>query len=352
MGANPIISSHAKTAIVLFNLGGPDSVEAVRPFLYNLFSDRAIIDLPGPLRRFIAARISKKRAAKKAIPIYEKMGGKSPILENTRAQADALKTVLSRYGNVELFVCMRYWHPMAEETARAVKQYGPDRIILLPLYPQYSTTTTASSVKDFKEHAQRIDLYAPMHEICCYPTQPEFIAAQIDLIRPLYEAAKKQGTPRLLLSAHGLPEKIIKKGDPYQWQVEQTSTAIIDALGIEDVDAVTCYQSRVGPLKWIGPDTEAVIRETAARGQPIVLVPVAFVSEHSETLVELDIDYRAICDALGMPHYYRVPTVSMHPRFIEGLKNLCLMLETKDRLCSQRGRRLCGSPWKHCPHDA
>lgn len=352
MTDNPIISPTTKTAIIAFNLGGPDAISAVQPFLFNLFNDPAIIGLPQPFRYALAKLISKKRAAKKAIPIYEKMGGKSPILENTLAQTAALKAALTPYGNVELFTCMRYWHPMAPEVVKRVKDYAPDHIILLPLYPQYSTTTSASSIEDFKRHAARIDLNVPMTDICCYPTQEDFIAAQVALIRPRYEEAAKHGAPLLLLSAHGLPEKIIAAGDPYQAQVEATSAAIVGALGIDGLESITCYQSRVGPLKWITPDTEAVIRDTAAAGRPIVLAPVAFVSEHSETLVELDIDYKHICDELGMPHYFRVPTVSTHPGFIEGLKKLCLMLKTGDRLCSQRGGRMCDTPWKQCPQRA
>lgn len=327
MSAKQIISPTSKTAIVLFNLGGPDSLSAVQPFLFNLFNDPAIIKLPQPFRYLLAKLISKKRAKKKAIPIYEKMGGKSPILENTKAQADALKAALLPHGNVEVFICMRYWHPMAKEVAIQVKNYAPDHIIFLPLYPQYSTTTTQSSIDDFTKHAARAGLNVPTSFVREYPVQEDFIAAQTDLIRPYLEQAKQHGNPRLLLSAHGLPQKIIDAGDPYQSQVEQTSAAIVKALGINPDDTITCYQSRVGPLKWIGPDTEEVIIETASRGRPIVLVPVAFVSEHSETLVELDIDYKKLCDELGMKHYFRVPTVSTHPKFIDGLKKLCFMLK-------------------------
>lgn len=333
MSASSIISPNTKTAIVLFNLGGPDALSAVEPFLFNLFNDPAIIKLPQPFRYVLAKLISKKRAQKKAIPIYEKMGGKSPILENTKAQADALKSALSSHGNVEIFICMRYWHPMAKEVVKQVKNYAPDNIILLSLYPQYSTTTTQSSLDDFAKHAKHAGLNVPTRTVCCYATHPDFIAAQAELIRPYYENAEKIAKPLLLLSAHGLPEKIIAAGDPYQKQVEATSAAIVNALNIEGLESVTCYQSRVGPLKWIGPDTEEVIKETAAAGRPIVLAPVAFVSEHSETLVELDIDYKKLCDELGMPHYYRVPTVSVHPTFIECLKQLCLMVKADEALC-------------------
>ncbi len=333
MSVDPIISPTTKTAIVLFNLGGPDALSAVEPFLFNLFNDPAIIKLPQPFRYLLAKLISKKRAQKKAIPIYEKMGGKSPILENTKAQADALKHALSSHGNVEIFICMRYWNPMAPEVVKQIQHYAPDNIILLSLYPQYSTTTTQSSLDDFAYHAKRAGLNVSTRTVCCYATHPDFIAAQAELIRSIYEKAAQAAKPLLLLSAHGLPEKIIAAGDPYQRQVEATSEAVVKALDIEGLESVTCYQSRVGPLKWIGPDTEEVIRETAAAGRPMVLAPVAFVSEHSETLVELDIDYKKLCDELGMPHYFRVPTVSIHPKFIACLKQLCLAVTANEALC-------------------
>lgn len=348
--STPIIGHNRKTAIVLFNLGGPDSVEAVQPFLFNLFNDPAIIGLPFFLRTPLARLISKRRAKKKAIPIYNEMGGKSPILENTLAQAAALEHSLHSIGDAKVFVCMRYWHPMSTQVVAEVKDSAPDHIILLPLYPQFSTTTTASSVKDWHKAARKAGIGVPTTTLCCYPTQPEWIMSLVQLIRPLYEKACENGTPRILFSAHGLPEKIIRRGDPYQWQVEQTTKAVVDALGIKQLDYINCYQSRVGPLKWIGPNTETVLEETAARGQPVVLVPLAFVSEHSETLVELDIEYKELCENAGLHHYFRVPTVSINAHFIACLTDMCAGLTLDDRLCSEKGGRLCPTPWKKCPH--
>jgi protoporphyrin/coproporphyrin ferrochelatase len=305
-----------KTAIILFNLGGPDAPEAVEPFLFNLFNDPAIIGLPRlvrtPLARFIA-----RRRAPKAQGIYAEMGGKSPILPNTQAQARALEAALGE--GYRCFIAMRYWHPMSDETAREVNAYDPDRIILLPLYPQFSTTTTASSVKDWSRACRAIGLAKPTRTIGCYPMQPEFIAAQADLVRRAYGEAAQHGTPRVLFSAHGLPEKVVNGGDPYQWQVEQTTLNVVQEMDIHGLDFVNCYQSRVGPLKWIGPSTEDELLRAKADGVPIVLVPIAFVSEHSETLVELDIEYRHLVE--GAP-YFRVPTVSTHPQFIAGLARL------------------------------
>jgi ferrochelatase len=304
-----------KIAIVLFNLGGPDSLEAVQPFLRNLFSDPAIIGLPAwlrlPLARFIAGRRTPK-----ARGIYEKIGGGSPILGQTEAQARALEAALGDEHEWRGYVCMRYWHPLTERVAQSVRRFAPDRVVLLPLYPQFSTTTTASSFNAWKKLAT---FEVPTVEIESYPTEPGFIRASIELVRQgLADAG--DGPARVLFSAHGLPEKVIRRGDPYQRQVEQTAAAIAGHL--DGVDWSVCYQSRVGPLKWIGPPTESEIRRAASDGKRIVLYPLSFVSEHSETLVELDIEYRHLAEQAGVARYVRVPTVGTHPQFIHGLANL------------------------------
>jgi ferrochelatase len=302
-----------KIAIILFNLGGPDSLEAVQPFLRNLFSDPAIIGLPAwlrlPLARFIASRRTPK-----ALGIYEKIGGGSPILGQTEAQARALEGALGSAHEWRGYVCMRYWHPMTERVVQSVKRFAPDRIVLLPLYPQYSTTTTASSFAAWKKAAT---FKVPTVEIESYPTEPGFIRASIEMVK---QGLAEVPDARVLFSAHGLPEKVIKRGDPYQRQVEETAAAIAEHL--DGVDWSVCYQSRVGPLKWIGPSTDAEIRRAAADRKSIVLYPLSFVSEHSETLVELDIDYRHLAEQAGVPKYVRVPAVGTHPQFIHGLANL------------------------------
>lgn len=341
------ISPQRKTAIVLFNLGGPDGPEAVRPFLYNLFFDPSIIGLPLPFRWAIAQLISRKRAPT-AQAIYEELGGKSPILENTHAQAEALEKTLSQHGEVQVFTAMRYWHPRAHDVARAVQAYKPDHVILLPLYPQFSTTTTASSLKEWRRAAEACRLNVPTSTLCCYPTQTDLVRAHAQLVRTYYDEAAQYGTPRLLFSAHGLPEKIIKKGDPYQWQVEQTTQAVLAELNQSGVDAVNCYQSRVGPMKWIGPSTEHEILRAAKDKRPIVLIPIAFVSEHSETLVELDIEYAALAHENGLDRYYRVPTLSVHAQFIAGLAEMCLKQTTTPSCASHTGARLCPKAWKGC----
>ncbi|MDP1753553.1 MAG: ferrochelatase, partial [Reyranella sp.] len=258
-----------KIAIVLFNLGGPDSPEAVQPFLKNLFSDPAIISLPSFLRLPLASFISSRRAPK-AKKIYDQIGGSSPILGQTEAQARALEEALGTEHEWRGYVCMRYWHPLTEAVVRSVKRFAPDRIVLLPLYPQFSTTTTDSSVKAWKATAAAARLAVPTQTVCCYPDEAGFVAASVDLVKQgLAEAGT--GPVRVLFSAHGLPEKVIKRGDPYQTQVERTALAIADQIG--GLDWSVCYQSRVGPLKWIGPSTDAEIRRAGQDGKAIVLYP-------------------------------------------------------------------------------
>ena len=342
-----------RIAVILFNLGGPDRPEAVEPFLFNLFSDKAIISLPQPLRYLLAKFISSRRTPY-AQKIYAQMGGKSPQLEWTKKQAAelgaALNTPFQRENSIyQTFVSMRYWHPRADEVVKKVQDFHPDRLILLPLYPQYSTATTASSLLEWKTTCQRAGLHVPMHAICCYPTAPEFIAAHAALLRSAYDEASLHGPPRILFSAHGLPERTIQRGDPYQWQVEKTVAAIVEALAIPGLDSAICYQSRVGRLKWIGPYTDAEITRAAHDKKSVIVVPVSFVSEHSETLVELDSDYRKLFKQEGGGHYVRVPALGVEKGFIEALKSLCLSNHPPGGILSCQGSRLCPASCSACP---
>ncbi len=347
-----MINRSKKLAIVLFNLGGPDSPEAVQPFLFNLFNDPSIIRLPNPFRLMLATVVSRKRA-RIASGIYEQLGGGSPLLSNTRAQADSLETALADLGHVKVFIAMRYWHPMAAETARAVKAFEPDEIVLLPLYPHFSTTTTASSLRVWHEAASAVRLQAPMRTICCYATEPGFIAATARLIRERYDEASRHGRPRVLFSAHGLPKKIVEGGDPYQWQCEMTASALVAALGIEHLDWVSCYQSRVGPLEWIGPATEEEIERAGADGVPVVIAPIAFVSEHSETLVEIEIEYRHLAEEKGVPFFGRVSAVGVEAEFIAGLARLVReAVGWGQSYCSQDRERVCPGGWAGCPQTS
>jgi ferrochelatase len=308
-----------RIAVVLFNLGGPDGPAAVRPFLFNLFSDRAIIGLPAVARLPLAVLISTLRA-RSARANYAIMGGGSPLLPETEKQAAALKTALGKRfegDQVETFIAMRYWKPFTGQTAKKVAAFGPDEIILLPLYPQYSTTTTGSSLKAWKAAYKGS---GRTREVCCYPTLPGLIEAHAAHIRDAVNRA--EGAYRLLFSAHGLPEKVIAAGDPYQKQVEATAAAIVAALKKKvagQIDWRVCYQSRVGPMAWIGPSTAEAIESAAIEGIGVVIAPIAFVSEHIETLVELDHDYRRLADGLECPTYVRVPALGLAAAFIEGL---------------------------------
>jgi ferrochelatase len=340
-----------KVAVVLYNLGGPDKPDDVRPFLFNLFNDPAIIGAPGPIRWLIAKLISFRRAPV-AGKIYQHLGGGSPLLANTRAQAEALNTALTAADGNEYrtFVAMRYWPPMADTVAREVKAYKPDQIVLLPLYPQYSTTTVGSFRRVWRRAAQAADLDRPSKSICCYPTELGFVTAIAVSVRSALQNIDDGTRVRVLFSAHGLPKKIVERGDPYQWQVEQTAKAVVDALAIEKLDWLNCYQSRVGPLEWISPATEDEIRRAGADGLAVVIVPLAFVSEHSETLVELDIEYRHIADAAGVAAYHRTPTVDIAEPFIAGLARLVsVALSDGPSPCSASGGRICPDQWSQCP---
>jgi protoporphyrin/coproporphyrin ferrochelatase len=310
----------ARIAIILMNLGGPDSFDAVEPFLFNLFNDPAIIRLPAPLRLPLAWLVARRRTGT-AREIYARLGGASPLLANTEAQARALEAALG--DRHRCFVAMRYWHPTSSEAARAVAEWGPDEIVSLPLYPQFSTTTTASSLAEWRRAAARQGLNRSTRIICCYPAESGFVDTVAELIRPELATASGHGkAPRLLLTAHGLPKRIVQAGDPYPGQVEMTARAVVAKLAQPGLDWQVCYQSRVGPLEWIGPATDAEIRRAGSEGVPLVVAPISFVSEHSETLVELDIDYRDLAERNGVPAYHRVATVGTAPGFIAALANL------------------------------
>ena len=337
-----------KRAVVLFNLGGPDCPEAIEPFLFNLFNDGAVVRLPAPLRWPIARTIARLRAPT-AAGIYDKIGGGSPLRANTELQARALEKRLG--PGTRVFIAMRYWHPFADETARAVKEWGATEILLLPLYPQFSTTTTASSLRDWHRASRRVGIAMPSRAICCYPDEPRFVAAIAAEVRKIVRPWRGDGEKRILFSAHGLPERIGRE-DPYPWQVAQTVTAIRDALGhdLEGIDSVLCYQSRIGPLKWLGPSIGDEIRRAGAQRVSVLVVPIAFVSEHSETLVELDVEFRHLAGAVGVPTYLRAPAVGTHDAFIAGLADLVERgFAQTVPIANGNGGRLCPASLSSCP---
>jgi ferrochelatase len=347
-----------RVAVVLFNLGGPDAPEAVRPFLQNLFTDPAILRVPSFVRpwlgRFIAARRTKAASENYAI-----LGGRSPLRELTEEQGRALEAALNAGAAADeehrCFVAMRYWHPFSEEAARAVKDWGATEVVLLPLYPQYSTTTTGSSVSAWEEAARAIGLGLPTTTVCCWHSDEGFVSATAALVRGAWDKARAElpegPGPRVLFSAHGLPESIVKRGDPYQWQVERTVAAVVEKLGIERLDHQVCYQSRVTPQRWIGPSTEDALEKAAKDRVAVLVCPIAFVSEHSETLVELDVEYRELAHNIGVPGYFRVPTQNSDADFIESLAALARRSRAGGReLCSFAGARQCPRVHRDCPH--
>ena len=338
-----------KKAIILFNLGGPDKIENVEPFLFNLFNDPAILNLPTFLRYPLAKLISNRRApvAKK---IYEELGGASPILKLTKEQSDALEKKINQDQKIDEYKCfivMRCWHPRAEQVIKEVQFFNPEEVILMPLYPQYSAATSGSSIKEWKDVCKKNQYKVKTSTICCYPTDQNFVKAHT---KEILKKIKDLKNFKLIFSAHGLPEKNIKKGDPYQWQVEQSVKKIVEELNIENLDWILSYQSRVGPLKWIGPSTEDIIIENSKIGKHIVLVPIAFVSEHSETLVELDIEYKELADANGCKNYTRVPALGTNEDFIKTMSDLIIKkneYEFNDGLYPPKIQ--CPLEFKKCP---
>jgi protoporphyrin/coproporphyrin ferrochelatase len=338
-----------RIAVVLFNLGGPDKPASVRPFLRNLFRDPAIIRAPLPIRWFLARLISRTRApaVKKNYAMMD-AGGGSPLLRETEAQARALEASLQSSlpsDEVRCFIGMRYWHPFTEEAAAEVRRWAPDEVILLPLYPQFSTTTTGSSLS-----AWSAAFKGRVRTICCYPFEENFVSAHVERIMEAYRAAGSPAEVTLLLSAHGLPESVVKDGDPYQWQCETLAEMIAGRVPAH-WDVIPCYQSRVGPLKWIGPATEAEVERAGHARKHILIAPIAFVSEHIETLVELGEEYRLIAESSGAASYTRVEALGTHPLFIRTLTDetlAALAMPGPVRSCA--GGRLCPADWTGCPH--
>ena len=333
-----------KKAVILFNLGGPDKLESIEPFLFNLFNDPAIIGIPSIFRYPLAKFISKRRVSI-ARNIYEKIGNKSPILELTNNQARNLENNLLKKGDYKCFVVMRCWHPRAFDVIKKVKEYNPEEIILLPLYPQFSASTSGSSINEWNDLCKKENYKVKTRTICCYPTESNFIASHVSLIKKTTENIENNNF-KLIFSAHGLPESKIKKGDPYQWQIGEAVKEIISKLNNKNINHVISYQSRLGPIKWIGPSTDEEIIKYSKEKKGIVIVPVAFVSEHSETLVELDIEYKKLAEENGCSFYKRVPTLGVEANFIKGLEELVLKQQAGNNFVSST---TCPNKFVKCP---
>lgn len=341
-----------KIAVILFNLGGPDSLGSVRGFLYNLFSDKYILRLPFFIRKPLAYLIAKFRY-KSAQENYNLMGGKSPLLDETIKQSQSLKNVLKSrgYNNVEIFISMRYWHPFSSEVVKNISKFSPDTVVYLPLYPQFSSTTTKSSFEDFDNKISKYmrNSKVDIKKICCFADDEQFIMShQKLLIEKLSEALKKCEKENLtiLFSAHSLPKKIVDTGDPYQFQIEKTVENIMKDVYLSSFDYKISYQSKVGPIEWLSPSTEDEIKKYSKEKRNLVIVPIAFVSEHIETLVELDIEYSEIAKENSII-YERVPALGIDGYFINSLASLVEKALKIDNYVGMKEK--CGSKFKDCP---
>lgn len=318
----------ASTAVLLINLGGPDSLDAVEPFLHNLFSDPDIMGYNRFILKPLARYISRKRSPQ-VREYYKLIGGRSPILELTNQQAEALKRQLSQVskaGRYEVFVAMRYWRPMIEDVIKEMLTFPLKKIIVLPLYPHYSVTTTGSSLNEFNRIWRHLGTTAiEVSVVKEWYNNPLYISAMSEIIQKAMESnGLDYNNCHIVFSAHGLPVKFIEKGDPYARHIEETVTLISDRLSREG-NYHLCYQSRVGPLKWLGPYTEEMLKELGGAGvKNVLLVPISFVSDHLETLYEMDILYKEAALRYGIKHYYRAPALNNSPLLIEALKELVL----------------------------
>lgn len=314
-----------KTAIILMNMGGPDSLDDVEPFLYNLFMDPDIIGIPfGQLfRPFIARKISKKRASK-VRSYYEKIGGGSPLLKLTLEQAGALQAALKDEGDFSTHVAMRYWHPFTDEAIENALRENPSRIVLFPLYPQFSMTTTGSGLNEFRRiwnSLGRNDI--AVTAIKNWHNNEKYINTWVETIR---EALKEFNgvKPHVIFSAHGIPQKLVERGDPYQGQTEESVELILKGLKWNGPWHIS-YQSRVGPVRWLAPATDRLLVELGEKGvEGVLMVPISFVSDHSETLYEMDIQYRELAKEAGIKLFKRAPSLNSNPYFIEALKDIVL----------------------------
>ncbi len=315
-----------RTGVLLLNLGGPEKLEDVRPFLYNLFSDPEIIRLPFPwLQKPLAWLISTLRS-KKSEANYMEIGGGSPLLQITEAQAQALQSKLSEQGNdIQVYVGMRYWHPFTEEAIAQIKKDNIQKLVILPLYPQFSISTSGSSFRVLEEmwktdpHLQNVEytLISSWHD------HQGYLGAMVDLIKQELQQFENPDNVHIFFSAHGVPKSYVTEaGDPYQVDIEECTDLIMKALNTENPHTLA-YQSKVGPVEWLKPYTEDALQELGAENtKDLLVVPISFVSEHIETLQEIDLEYREVAEQAGITNFKRVPALNTHPMFIEALSNL------------------------------
>lgn len=312
-----------RLGVVLFQLGGPDSIEAIEPFLYNLFCDPDIIDFPfARIARQPLARLIASRRAKHVACHYRKIGGRSPILDYTTRQANALERVLRPDFDVRVAIAMRYWHPMTDAAVREMERHSPDELVLLPLYPQYSRTTTGSSLKEWNRCFHHHAWQARVHLVEEFYEDPRYIASVVVAVNTALADFADPADTDFVFSAHGIPIAVVEQGDPYQRQIERTVELVWERGGWGGRRHL-CYQSKVGASRWLGPSLRGLIARLAEeRRRNLLIVPISFVSDHVETLHEIDIEHRERALLLGVPNFRMVPGLNDSPAFIDALAGL------------------------------
>ena len=317
-----------RLGVLLLNLGGPDKLEDVRPFLYNLFSDPELIRLPSPLLQVPLAWLISTLRFKKSQRNYKKIGGYSPLRQITEAQAEALRSQLQLNGHaVNVYIGMRYWHPFSEEAIAQIKKDKIEELVILPLYPQFSISTTGSSFR-LLDRIWQIDPELQKIKYTVVPSWYDnsgYLQSMANLIAAKLDRVNNPSEAYIFFSAHGVPVSYIEEaGDPYQKEIETCAALIMQKLNRPNPYKLA-YQSRVGPVEWLQPYTEAAISELAEQGvKELVVVPISFVSEHIETLEEIDIEYREIAEQAGIETFARVPAPDTDPAFIQALADIVL----------------------------
>lgn len=312
-----------RLGLVLFQLGGPDSIEGIEPFLYNLFCDPDIIDFPfARIARQPLARMIASHRAKHVASHYREIGGRSPILDYTMRQANALQRVLMSDYDVRVTIAMRYSPPMTDAAVHEILQHSPDELVLLPLYPQYSRTTTGSSLKEWNRRFPPECRKTRVHVVEEFHEDARYIDSVVEAVNGSLPGFADAADTDFVFSAHGLPTAVVEQGDPYQLQIERTSQLVWDRGGWGGRKHV-CYQSKVGASKWLTPSLHGTIARLATeRRRNLLIVPISFVSDHVETLHEIDIEHRAQAMSLGIPNFRMVPGLNDSPAFIEALARL------------------------------
>lgn len=346
-----------KTAVILFNHGGPDNLEKIKPYLLKLFNDKSINPLPQPFRFLLAKLISIKKE-KSIKEIYANIGGKSPQLDLTISQADFLEKELSFFGNFKVFTVMRYSNPFAKDVIKKVSNYEPDEIIMLPLYPQFSSAITGSSIKDFsniiKQNKESFKGNIKIKTLCCYPTEIGFIKSHARLITKAISRNYKDnlGDFRFLFYSHAIPQKLLDKGDPYIYQLSKTIKGVVSSLATnlkvkeEEIDSQLCFQSKNSINKWSTPTFDQELKRTAFDNKIPVIIPISFVCDDAQTLFDLDIKYKEEASRLGIANYIRVPALNSDGNFINCLVEICKKIDKNNDCnifssCSPKKMKLC-----------